>query len=75
MKYARYDQKGSYYDQQSSSECYCDAGVLELETLGPRTTLGPGASVTHRELRKVFGCVSFEASEDSVEQLVEEWGI
>ncbi len=75
VKYARYDQKESYYDHQSSSECYCDAGVLELETLGPRTTLGPGESVTHRESWKVFQCVSFEASEDSVNQLVEEWGI
>jgi hypothetical protein len=75
VKYARYDQKESYYDQQSSSECYCDAGVLELETFGPRTTLGPGESVTHREIWKIFGCVSFESSEDSVEQLVEELGI
>jgi len=75
VKYARYDQKELYYDHQSSSECYCDAGALELETLGPCTTLGPGESVTHRELWKVFPCVSFEASEDSVKQLVEEWGI
>jgi len=75
MKYARYDQKESYFDQQSSSECYCDAGVLELETFGPRTTLGPGESVTHREIWKIFRCVSFEANEDSVEQVVEKWGI
>jgi hypothetical protein len=75
VKYARYDQKESYYDQQSSSECYCDAGVMELETFGPRTTLGPGESVTHRELWKIFECDSFEASEDSVKQLVEEWEI
>ena len=75
VKYARYDQKESYYDQQSSSECYSDAGVLELETFGPRTTLGPGESVTHREIWKIFGCVSFEASEDSAKQLVEELGI
>ncbi|MFC2052979.1 hypothetical protein ACFLV7_01595 [Chloroflexota bacterium] len=75
VKYARYDQKKLYYDDQSSSECYCDAGVLELETLGPRITLGPGESVTHRELWKIFPSVLFEASEDSVKQLVEEWGI
>jgi len=75
VKYASYDKEESYYDQQSSSECYCDAGVMELETFGPRTTLGPGESVTHRELWKIFPCVSFETSEDSVEQLVEEYRI
>jgi len=75
VKYASYDQKEPYYDKQSSSECYCDAGALELETFGPRTALGPGESVTHRELWKIFGFFPFEASEDSVKQLDEEWGI
>jgi len=31
------------------SECYCNPHFLELETMGPRTTLAPGESVSHRE--------------------------
>lgn len=36
-------------DYGSNVECYTDASMLELETLGPLETLEPGASVEHVE--------------------------
>lgn len=48
-KKADYQPGADYYDRGSSSECYCNPQFLELETLGPRATLAPGNSVSHRE--------------------------
>ena len=42
-----------YFDFGSSSECYCDPRFLELETLGPITTISSGESVTHQEIWEV----------------------
>lgn len=50
VKQALYQPGADYYDRGSSSECYCNPRFLELETLGPRTMLGPGESVTHQEI-------------------------
>ncbi len=49
VKQAAYQPDATYYDRGSSSECYCNPRFLELETLGPRTRLAPGESVSHRE--------------------------
>ena len=38
-----------YPDRGCSFETYTDAQILELESLGPLTTLQPGASVEHVE--------------------------
>jgi len=54
VKYALYQDSADYYDFGSSSECYCDDDFLELETLGPRTILVPGASIIHREVWHVY---------------------
>ena len=48
VKQAAHMAGADYYDRGSSSECYCNPRFLEMETLGPRTYLAPGASVTHR---------------------------
>jgi hypothetical protein len=50
VKHALYQPGADYCDRGSSSECYCNPRFLELETLGPRTTLAPGQSVTHQEV-------------------------
>lgn len=39
----------AYADLDASLQCYSCADFIELETLGPLVTLGPGASATHRE--------------------------
>jgi hypothetical protein len=49
VKSVEYWPDATYFDGGSSSECYCNPRFLELETLGPRTKLAPGESVSHRE--------------------------
>lgn len=75
VKFAEYDPDAYYFDRQSSSEFYCDPGVLEMETLGSRVTLQPGETVTHHEEWRVFQKVEFEAGEKRVDGLVKELGL
>lgn len=70
IKEAVYQDGADYFDFGSSSECYCDDHFLELETLGPRTTLVPGASVTHREVWRVYPHVTLAAEETAVIEVV-----
>jgi len=58
VKRAAYQPDATYFDRQSSSECYCNAHFVELETLGPRTTLAPGESAAHRETWTLYAKVS-----------------
>jgi hypothetical protein len=60
VKQAAYDPGAAYPDRGSSSECYCNARFLELETLGPRVILAPGQSVCHRETWMVHAGASIE---------------
>lgn len=71
VKSAEYQPDAFYYDQGSSSECYCNPRLLELETLGPRTHISPGEAVTHRETWSLFAPIDFTLDEDVVEMLVE----
>ena len=50
VKHAAYEHGKPYFDRGSSSHIFCMPGYIELETLGPRTTIAPGESVTHREI-------------------------
>ena len=54
IKRAAFDPQAAYFDFGSSSECYCNPDFLELETLGPITTLQPGQSVSHLETWEVY---------------------
>jgi hypothetical protein len=75
VKHAVYRPDEEYLDRGSSSECYCNPRFLELETLGPVTTLAPGESATHRETWAVYEGVSVDADEAAVEALVVELGL
>ena len=66
VKQAAYQAEADYYDFGSSSECYCNDIILELETLGPRTTLEPNATVTHREEWRVYPNIDLTAEETAV---------
>lgn len=44
-----HDDAQAYVDLGSSAECYRDQQFLELETVGPVTTIEPGRTVHHRE--------------------------
>lgn len=71
VKSAEYIPTARYYDNQSSSECYCNADFIELETLGPITTVAPGERIVHREVWRVFDVPTFEPNEDAVADLVQ----
>lgn len=75
VKHAAYQPQATYFDRGSSSECYCNSRFLELETLGPRVTLSPGKSVTHRETWAVYAGVSFRRDAGAVQELVAALGI
>jgi hypothetical protein len=48
---------GRYPDRDCNTEVWIDPGILELESLGPVTTVAPGASVEHREVWSYFSGV------------------
>lgn len=70
VKYAEYKAGGEYFDGGSSSECYCNPDFLELETLGPGTSLEPGEKVAHRETWKIFEVADFLPTEEYVTGMV-----
>lgn len=75
VKQAAYYPAATYCDFGSSSECYCNAQFIELETLGPLQTLAPGAAVAHTETWQLFANVACPTNEAEVQQLVETLGL
>lgn len=75
VKQAAYQAQADYFDFGSSHECYCRAEFIELETLGPRTRLAPGETVTHRETWRLFAGVHFEPGEEAAQRLAAELGL
>jgi hypothetical protein len=71
VKSAEYKPEASYFDQGSSSECYCNPRFLELETLGPRTLISPDEVVTHRETWALYEPIDFTLDQNAVRTLVE----
>lgn len=71
VKAAAYQPPADYFDFGSSSECYCDARFIELETLGPKITLAPEEKVTHREVWSVYPNVPLTADEAVVSEWVD----
>ncbi len=69
VKTAVFNPVATYYDFGSSSECYCNDKFLELETLGPRSFIEPGSSVTHREVWHLFDHVPFDTTAALVKQI------
>jgi len=75
VKHAEYNDQAEYYDYGSSSECYGNDRFLELETLGPITTLQPDASVTHVETWSLYKDIKRPATEVDAQAIVEELGL
>ncbi|MCL2741947.1 MAG: DUF4380 domain-containing protein, partial [Oscillospiraceae bacterium] len=59
-----------YPDFGSSFETYTDGDFLEMETLSPMVTLGPGDSVSHSERWGLFGGVPDVVDEGGVDRHV-----
>ena len=72
VKEAPYQADADYFDYGSSSECYCGQAFIELETLGPRVTLQPGESTTHREVWSLHADVEITADEEAAARLAAE---
>jgi hypothetical protein len=70
IKQAEFFPEKDYYDFNSSSECYCNPSFLELETLGPKTKLEPGETLSHLETWRVFDQVDASLSEESIQNVV-----
>ncbi len=75
VKRAQFDPQAHYLDRGSSNQCYANSDCLELETLGPETTILPGTAVTHREIWQVFCGVQFVAEETAVADLAAQLGL
>jgi len=75
VKHAPFLPSATYFDRGSSGECYCDPRFLELETLGPRTALSPGESITHREIWMIYPEVTIPTDEAAMQRLVDQLGL
>ncbi|GAB4578432.1 MAG: hypothetical protein Fur0022_11670 [Anaerolineales bacterium] len=75
VKKTVFDPQATYLDNGSSSECYCNAQFLELETLGGVTTLHEGETVSHIETWEVYGNVEKPGDEEEVDELIKKYGL
>ena len=75
VKQAEYQPEAEYFDFNSSTECYCCPEFIELETIGPRTLLAPGESVSHRETWRLFTDIQFEPTEAAAQALAQRLGL
>jgi len=66
-----YIEGATYPDCGSNFETYTDGAFLEVETLGPLTTVEPGAEVTHVEKWFLFDGVNAGSTEESLEAAIE----
>lgn len=71
VKLANYDPELDYYDYQSSSECWCNPDVIEIETLGPRIQLQPGQTIMHREEWRLFSNLEIHPDEENIQQCID----
>lgn len=71
VKRAKYEALEEYYDFGSSSECYCNDTFLELETLGPISTIKPGDMVSHVETWDLYKDIDRPHTNRDVQLLVE----
>jgi hypothetical protein len=74
VKQAKYDSGKDYYDLDSSSECYCNPRFLELETLGPQTTLHPGESISHCETWLLFDGIQLQPEDALIDEVITRLG-
>ncbi len=70
VKEVAYQHDGEYVDFGSSSECFCNEQFLELETLAPRTMIEPGATVSHREVWRLYTPVLPKMTETAVAEMI-----
>lgn len=72
VKRTKYDDHAEYFDHGSSSECYCNHLILELETLGPVVSLEPHEATIHTEIWEVYPDVEKPTDEAAAQQIAEQ---
>ncbi len=75
VKKAPFDPQAQYVDFGSSSECYCNPDFIELETLGPLTTIPPGEWVSHTETWEIYAVQDFQAEQAAAQALAERFNL
>ena len=68
----RYDWREgqTYPDHGVNTEAYTAGDFIELETLGPMTSLPPGGSVTHEERWSLFRGVTIDGDDQTLEKVL-----
>jgi hypothetical protein len=75
VKHAHFEPNADYYDLGSSSECYCNAQFLELETLGAVCRLKPGEAISHDETWELYPYAQRPDDEATTQQMMLELGL
>jgi hypothetical protein len=75
IKYVPYHAGADYFDLGSSSECYCNARFIELESLGPRAMLPAGNFASHAENWELVGDVTLPAGEGDLVEALKRLGL
>jgi len=75
VKSAGYIPQAAYPDFGCSSEYYCNAQFVELESLGPMQELTPSGFIQHVETWRLFHVPARPENESDVQQLVEQLGL
>ncbi len=65
VKQCRASREARYPDFNSSLEIFTNNDFLELETLGPLVSLGPGEAVTHTECWSLHRGIQFDNLTDA----------
>lgn len=71
VKQADYLPDAHYPDLGSSTECFCRAEFIELETLGPQARLEPEGCAIHTESWQLLAGVPFEPTEEAAQVIAD----
>ena len=65
-----FEETATYPDFGCNTEIFADSRILEVESLGPLTTVAPGASVSHIECWDLFERVPTPANDRDVDAYI-----
>ena len=75
LKKFNYVDKGKYPDFGCSVEVYADRNMLEMETLSPLQTIGPGESITHPEEWGLWKMSGMPTNDQEIESAFQEFAV
>jgi len=70
VKYFDYDPSEVYPDMGCNYETFSNEEMLEVESMGPLTLLGPGETVEHVETWRIFADVPLITDEASIDRII-----